>query len=101
MLEIAGVLPTQGPFVHPTPVARSTFCDKLSLETADFALDHAAAHSGEMFVGTLVLGAGPEDVLVEDADDEDWVVEVEAEVELVVEVVDEAAVVEGAPGRHW
>lgn len=100
------MLPTQGPFIQPTPVTILTLSLLFSFAKAALALVYAAAQVPVPVPGFAVLDVvGAEDVL----EIRDVVVVVRVDVEevtglLVVEVrpvVVLAEVVEALPGTHW
>ena len=109
MLETAPVLPTQGPFVQPTPVTILTLSLLFNFARAALALVYAAAQVPVPVPGLVVPEVvGAEDVL--EARDVVVVVRVDVEelTELLLEVVVEvravvvlAEVVEAVPGTHW
>jgi len=108
------VFPTHGPFSHWTPVARSTFCDRVNLATAVFALAYAAAQSGESVTGVLGVLDGELPVVVLEVAVPELValvpelvvlvtelVVLEVLVVLVVDLVVVLELEEAEPARHW
>jgi hypothetical protein len=109
MLETAAVLPTQGPFIQPTPVTILTLSALLSLAKAALALVYAAAHVPVPVPGVPVpVDVGAEDVLearevvVVTRVDVDGVTGplLDVVMELRVVVVD-TELVDTLPGTHW
>lgn len=97
MLETAPVLPTQGPFIQPTPVTILTLSLLFNLARAALALVYAAAHVPVPVPG-VPDGPGAEDVLEALVEVAVVLLEVVVEVRAVVVLTE---VVEALPGTHW